>query len=784
VWPAERRSARLTLAFLKASVDPPARALEFRRVEAGGFLLFVHPALTTLPDELLIVLRGRRHPRLEAYGDGLAYLVPLSGAGGTRGTAVQRPIRRGPVLPPGGRVHGPARAPGPGAGAGAGAGGQANRQPPRDAPTADQPRVPIPNENRLVVTAWQAGVMTTEGPRVRVALRRIGARQELRLAAALSRADRPMAAGWWSLLAIRGVLPACFSIATGVLVGAIQHQASLAVPLVVVGVLFIALQVLGPLHTALSANLGDRTSAWLYDELTGACVSVPGIGHLEDPELAADLQVARDFDRGMTGPPLSASMDFIAGGLVDMVAGLAQACVLFGFAWWAPPLLAGAWLGTHWLLRESGVWKDRNTEEVRQAQRDADYAYRLAVDPPAAKELRIFGLPDWVLERFLVSRRRLHRLQYEATRMRERSVLASLALVLAANLLVLWALASAALDHRLALGALIAYASAAIGTSMIAFGGLNWALDSAAAPVAAVARLKAAMARAGPIRPGTRPAGGRPAHHIIFRNVTFAYPAAPAHPVLDGLDLEIPAGTSLAIVGQNGAGKTTLAKLLCRLYDPQAGAIEVDGVDLKDLDTESWRRRITAVFQDFVRFELTLRENVAPRETSAEDGAVSGVPALDDTVTAALAEAGAHGLAGLDTVLAKGYSGGTDLSGGQWQRVALARALSAVRLGAGLVLLDEPTAQLDVRGEAEIFERVLAATRSCTTILISHRFSTVRHVDRIAVVEHGTVVEFGSHEELMELRGRYWTMFSLQAKRFAEGTPEEGEEEVTFDVLT
>jgi ATP-binding cassette, subfamily B, bacterial len=159
-------------------------------------------------------------------------------------------------------------------------------------------------------------------------------------------------------------------------------------------------------------------------------------------------------------------------------------------------------------------------------------------------------------------------------------------------------------------------------------------------------------------------------------------------------------------------------------------------------------------------------------------------PTLDDTVRAALADAGAGALASLDTVLAKGYSGGTDLSGGQWQRVALARALSAVRLGAGLVLLDEPTAQLDVRGEAEIFERILAATRSCTTILISHRFSTVRHVDRIAVVEDGAVVELGSHDELLERRGRYWTMFTLQAQRFATGTPEEGEEEVTFDVLS
>ncbi len=624
-------------------------------------------------------------------------------------------------------------------------------------------------------------------------LRRLRARQELQLAAALGRADQTMAVGWWSLLALRGLLPAGFSIATGLLVGAIQHHGGLAAPLAVVAILFMLLQVLGPLHSALSANLGDRTAAWLYDELTNACVAVPGIGHLEDPELAADLQVARDFDRGMTGPPLSISMDFIAGGLVDMLAGLAQACVLFGFAFWAPPVLAGAWLATHWLLRESAVWKDRNTEEVRQAQRDAEYAYRLAVDPPAAKELRIFGLPDWVLERFITARRRLHQLQYQATRMRERSVLASLAVVLAANVLVLWMLAAAALSHRLGLGGLIAYASAAVGTSMIAFGGLNWALDGAAGPVAAVGRLKAAMGRAGTVKPGQRPADGMPARHVRFRDVTFAYPAAPARPVLRGLNLEIPAGTSLAIVGQNGAGKTTLAKLLCRLYDPQSGAIEVDGVDLKELDLDSWRRRITAVFQDFVRFELTLRENVAPGETAGAATAVGSAgtdssgaldqAVIDGVVSAALTAAGATGLADLGTVLAKGYTGGTELSGGQWQRVALARALSAVQLGAGLVLLDEPTAQLDVRGEAEIFERILAATRSCTTILISHRFSTVRHVDRIAVVEHGSVAELGSHEELMALRGRYWTMFSLQAQRFATGTPDEGEEEVTFDVL-
>jgi ABC-type multidrug transport system fused ATPase/permease subunit len=214
-------------------------------------------------------------------------------------------------------------------------------------------------------------------------------------------------------------------------------------------------------------------------------------------------------------------------------------------------------------------------------------------------------------------------------------------------------------------------------------------------------------------------------------------------------------------VGQNGAGKTTLAKLLCRLYDPQEGAIEVDGIDLRELDLHEWRGRVSAVFQDFVRFELPLRDNVAP----------AGAP--DEIIEAALADAGASGLVHLDVVLSKAYPDGTDISGGQWQRIALARALCAVRTGAGLVLLDEPTAQLDVRGEAEIFDRILAATRRATTILISHRFSTVRHADRICVLEHGKLVELGTHEELMAERGRYRTMFDLQASRFGRGVAEE-----------
>ena len=595
---------------------------------------------------------------------------------------------------------------------------------------------------------------------------RLHARNEWKLFATLPRADRVLAFLWWVLLVLRGVLPAVFAIAMGMLVEAVQRGDALADGLALVGFVFVLLQVLAPIHQAVGANLGDRTAAWLYDRLTDACIRPQGMGHLEDPKLANDLTVARDFDLGMTGPPLFISMDFIAGGLVEMMGGLAFAAVLAAYAWWAPVVLAGAWLATHWLLRESAVWRDRNTEEVRGAQRDADYAYRLAVDPPASKELRLFGLAAWTIDRFTDRRTRLYTLQHEATRLRERPLVWSVLLVMGANVAVFWALAAAATNGRINLGELVMFAQAAVGTSMIAFGGLNWALDGSSAPVAAVLRLAPAMETAGALQSGRRAASGLPLREIRFRDLSFAYPGGA--PVLKGFDLSIPAGSSLAIVGQNGAGKTTLAKLLCRLYDPQSGAIEIDGVDVRDFDLDSWRSRLTAVFQDFVRFELPLRDNVAP----------AGAP--DDVVRSALELAGAVNLASLDTVLARGYEGGTELSGGQWQRVALARALCAIRLGAGIVLLDEPTAQLDVRGEAEVFNRVLAASRHCTTILISHRFSTVRHADRICVLEQGKVIEIGTHDELMANAGRYRTMFDLQAQRFAATEDEEG---TVYDVL-
>src|SRR5580765_5268672 len=386
-------------------------------------------------------------------------------------------------------------------------------------------------------------------PRV---LGRIVQRNEWKFFTVLPKADLWLTAAWWALLILRGVLPAVFAVAMGSLVASVQAGGGVGSLLGFVGSLFILLQVAAPIHLAVSHNLGDRTAAWLYDRLTDACVGPPGMGHLEDQKLTSDLTVARDFDLGMTGPPLSISLDFIAAGLVSSFGGISLAIVLGAFTWWAPLVLGGAWLSTHWLLRESGVWKDRNTEEVRSAQRDADYAFNLAVDPPASKELRLFGLADWTIARFIKRRTRLHDLKYEATRLRERPVLSSLLIVSAANVVVFWALASGVMAGRIGLGDLVVYAQCAVGTSLIAFGGLNWALDGAAAPVAAVFRLGGAMAPAGALSNGTRHAAELPAKELRFRDVSFAYPGGA--PVLDHFDLTIPAGSSLAIVGQNGAG--------------------------------------------------------------------------------------------------------------------------------------------------------------------------------------------------------------------------------------
>jgi ABC-type multidrug transport system fused ATPase/permease subunit len=577
---------------------------------------------------------------------------------------------------------------------------------------------------------------------------------EWRFFSVLLRSAPALTVAWWLFILVRAALPIAFAIGMGWLVTAIQRGDAVALPLAVAGLAFAVQQALGPIHDAISGNLGARLSGWLHDRLLDACLAPQGLAHLEDPALADQLAAARDFDAGVTGPPLTVSMPPVGGGLTALMAGFGQAAVLAAYRWWAPLVVGGAWLSTHYFLRKGAIWRGRHSSDVIEKQRRADYAYRLTVQAPGAKEVRLFGLGDWVVDGFARLRRELLDLSWADRRLGFRPTRNAMLCIAGANVLFFGVLARDASLGNVSVGELVVFAQAALGTSALAFSDLDWWLRSSAQPVPLVLDLVARMQAIGALATGTRAAAVLPAREIRFEGVGFAYPHS-ERAVLKGFDLTIPAGRSLAIVGQNGAGKTTLAKLLCRLYEPTAGRIVVDGSDVRQLELDAWRARIAAVFQDFVRWELSLRDNVAPGGRSS-----------DDDVHAALEIARASKLADLDTVLSRAYAGGTDLSGGQWQRVALARALHSVRAGAGIVILDEPTAQLDVRGEAEIFERLLDATRGCTTILISHRFSTVRHADLICVIEQGAVVELGSHDELMAKGGRYRTMFDLQASRF------------------
>jgi ATP-binding cassette, subfamily B, bacterial len=251
---------------------------------------------------------------------------------------------------------------------------------------------------------------------------------------------------------------------------------------------------------------------------------------------------------------------------------------------------------------------------------------------------------------------------------------------------------------------------------------------------------------------------------VRFEDVSFTYPGA-ARPTIEGLTLEIRPGETLAVVGVNGAGKTTMTKLLAGLYRPTAGRITVDGTDLRELDVEAWRRRMTALFQDFVHYGTSVADNVG---LSAPEHAVD-LAGVEEAITAAGAADTVAGLPdGVRTTLWKGGTGSVDLSGGQWQKLAIARALFAVAHGRRLLVLDEPTAHLDVEAEQEFNERVTTHADGASVVIISHRLSNVRGADRIVVLDGGRITESGDHAALMNHDGAYARLFRLQAARFAE----------------
>ncbi|HVH13261.1 MAG TPA: ABC transporter ATP-binding protein, partial [Longimicrobium sp.] len=578
------------------------------------------------------------------------------------------------------------------------------------------------------------------------------------------------------LVLLAGLLPTAVILATGALVraipAAVEHGlmspggrpalVALAALLAGQGVLALASGLLVQLCRVIDSALALR----MHRAVAAAALSAPGMAPLDDPAFADALHPVQEAERRTVLRRTSLELSTV---VTMRLRGAGAFVVLFAFAWWAPLVLAIAWQLTNRVyLRAAEKGVSAEMASGAERLRRAEYLRGLALESPAAKELRVFGLGDWVVGRFGETWREALEAMWASRRSspgltaaRARTAAAVLALA-AAHLLVLGALGDAALDGTMGAAALLVFVQAVIATVDLGMiGDSQWFLAQSLAVAERVAELQVRMPERIPAAPRVpqAPSGGVA---VRMEGVRFAY-AGRTLPTLDGFSLDLPAGQSLAIVGENGAGKSTLIKLLCGLYAPAEGRVALDG-----LSPVEARGRIGVIFQDFVRYRLPLRENVAFGHLGLMDD--------DEALEGALRDAGAGALParlphGWDTILSRDFEGGADLSGGQWQRIALARALAAVRGGAGLLILDEPTAALDVRAETELFERFLELTRGVTTILVSHRLSSVRRADRIVVVDGGRVAEDGTHDQLMAAGGLYARMYALQADRFAQAGP-------------
>jgi len=570
-------------------------------------------------------------------------------------------------------------------------------------------------------------------------------------------------------------LPLAAVIVTGMLVGAIPPavRGGLDSPagrralslLVVAGVLIVTERLLGPFLAALAGTFGRAVDRRLQERVMAAVGGPSGVAHLEDPAVLDLIETAQGLGANEVRP--GAAVTALASLLPSWFQALGSALILAAFHWWLALVWVALWpLVTYYFQREY-IRVGEAASGQAGALRRAAYYRSLALAPSAAKELRIWGLTDWLIARFDEAWRRAMEPAWRARNPGRPAIWLSTAAVTALNLGSFGALAWAATRGEIGLAALAVYTQALLGANNFrAFDDVNTHLAYAAVSVPSLLALERRLAEAHSVAalPSRLLPPDAPRTDIRFHDVAFRYPGR-CDDALTGLDLTIPAGRSLAIVGTNGAGKTTLIKLLCRLYDPTGGHITVDGVDLRDVDARAWQRRVAAIFQDFARYHLPARDNVGLGAHELE-----GDP---ERLRAAARKAGALELIealprGWDTVLSREYTGGTDLSGGEWQRVALARALVAVEGGARVLILDEPTASLDMRAEAALYDRFLDITAGLTTILISHRFSTVRRADLICVLDGGAVVEQGTHDALMAAGGRYAEMFALQAARFVD----------------
>jgi ATP-binding cassette subfamily B protein len=556
-------------------------------------------------------------------------------------------------------------------------------------------------------------------------------------------------------------------VADGVVTG--DRGRALAGAMVVAG-LSAASRLLEWANLALRMRLREHTILLLDQKLMRLVAGLPGLEHHERPEYADQLELLQRHRWSLVNPFLP--LAWTAATVVQLVATVAVLARLH------PLLLALPVAAVPSLLASSRAerrWR-RLWEEQAGRERLLAHLFELGTLAQPAKEVRLFGLAPELERRHRAAFEELARARAATSARTNAMKVGGSVCFVVAYVAALLLVVDRAIRGDLSIGDVVlvltlgtqineqvadlGYTAAWLGRTSQAVGRYRWLVDHAARAHAA----HAAHAALGP--GGGAEVPERLRSGIMLHGVGFAYPGT-STPVLARIDIHLPAGSTVAVVGENGAGKTTLVKLLLRFYDATEGSITVDGVDLRRLPVEAWRARVAAGFQDFVRFGFVARESVG----------VGWLPDVDDevAVAGALARAGAAGLADglprrLATQLGREFEGGADLSQGQWQRVALGRAMMRTR--PLLLVLDEPTASLDAAAEHDLFEAIAAQARAAggatgtVTVLVSHRFSTVRMADLILVLEGGRLVEAGSHDDLVALGGCYAELYELQARAY------------------
>lgn len=588
---------------------------------------------------------------------------------------------------------------------------------------------------------------------------------------ALARAFLGLVALWLTLMGVAGALPAVFALLVARLVERLPVVVGngfdspagndLRWTLAGMAAVLAANALVSAARLVVQGDLYRRYEEYLLARVMAATLSAPDLALFEDPSSAGRLERIAGLAWWEPGD----LVDGLGEKWSARIQGLASAA-LVTVVW----PVAGVLLGVVWVLVGRRLEADYRLLDAEGQgslpMRRASYLKRLALMPAWAKELRIFGLSGWVTAGYRQHRGVVIDQLTAARQVGRRDRIVLLSAVIAGNVAVLGWAAHAAISGSMSTGAITVLVQGLVGMAMLADQEGDLLIGWGATHVPRVLELEKSAAATGE-PPGTQPPRARIEQGIRFERVGFTYPGRDT-PVYADLDLTIAAGQSLAIVGLNGSGKTTLAKLVTGLETPQSGRISIDGVDLRQIDPVSWPRKVAAIFQDFVHYQLPAADNIgfgAINELHEPDAREQALRAAEtagaDQLIAGLPE-------GLDTPLSAAVAGGVDLSGGQWQRIALARAMRAVQAGAQVLVLDEPTAHLDVRAEADVYDRFLDLTRGLTTIVISHRFSTVRRADRIVVLDGGRISEDGSHEQLLAVNGTYARLFRKQAQRYTD----------------